>query len=159
MINRHSAVFKAMGCFIALFLSVSLLSSVGNARIVNTAKVTENVLLWHHYNLRPGRMDPQQVRLMLDADFESGRMDPWYDISPSAPFWKVEDNLVPFEVGQPAPPPDFGTKYARVKRNVILESGFVYLITDPFIASPGDRVSFSYWIRSLVPQGNTLEFL
>lgn len=141
--------------FLTLLFCVSRVVSEGNVEIIDM----EKVLLWNHYNLRPDRMDPKQVRSMLNADFESGRLDPWYDVSPSAPFWKVEDNLIPFEVGQPAPQPDFGTKYARVKRNLAFESGSIYLMTDPFTSSPGDKVSFSYWIRSLVPQGNTLEVL
>ena len=97
-------------------------------------------------------------RLMLNSDFEGGFMSPWFDESPANVKWAIEDYTSPNEVDQPAPKPINGTKYLRAIRNAQLDSGLAVLLTETtLMASPGDRISFSFWIRSRRTQGNNLE--
>jgi len=91
-------------------------------------------------------------------DFEGGTLSPWLDASIATVRWIVEDYASPLEANYPAPNPiDGGTKYARAIRNANLDAGAVILSSDTFTASPGDAVSFSFWIRSRRTLGNTLE--
>lgn len=105
-------------------------------------------------------IDPQSARILLNNDFESGSADPWYDSSPSTVHWVVEDFTMPSEVNYPPPIPSAGTnKYLRATRDAQLSPGFVILRTVEFMALPGDRITFKFWIRSKYTFGNTLEVL
>jgi hypothetical protein len=105
-------------------------------------------------------IDPQSARILLNSnDFESGSADPWYDSSSSTVHWVVEDFTMPSEVNYPPPIPSSGTKYLRATRDAQLSPGFVILRTVEFMALPGDRITFKFWIRSKYTFGNTLEVL
>jgi len=105
------------------------------------------------------RIDSFATRNLLDRDFESGSMSPWYDESPAYVTWRVEDVTTPSEADYPAPRPLNGTKYARATRNANLQSGLAVLRSPLFTAMPGDTVTFDFWIRSKRPEGNTLELV
>ena len=102
-------------------------------------------------------LDPKAARAAVDNDFETGSASPWFDESPGYVNWRVEDHSKPMEVNSPAPQPMTGTKYLRATRNADLLSGLAVLKSPVFTASPGDRVSFDFWIRSKRPEGNNLE--
>ncbi|EFX83115.1 hypothetical protein DAPPUDRAFT_316109 [Daphnia pulex] len=104
-------------------------------------------------------IDPQSARILLNNDFESGSADPWYDSSPSTVHWDVEDFTMPSEVNYPPAIPLSGTKYLRATRDAQLSPGFVILRTVEFMALPGDRITFKFWIRSKYTFGNTLELI
>jgi hypothetical protein len=100
---------------------------------------------------------PQMAQILVTNDFESGTMSPWFDQSPAKVNWRVEDFSSPAEVNSPAPAPATGTKYLRATRNSNLTSGLAVLQSPVFTALPGDKVRFSFWIRSQQPQGSNLE--
>ncbi|XP_057367019.1 deleted in malignant brain tumors 1 protein-like [Daphnia carinata] len=104
-------------------------------------------------------VDPKLVRTLLDNNFESGTLNPWYDESPGYVNWRVENLASPSEANSTAPKPDTGTKYVRAARNADLASGLAVLRSPIFTASAGDRVSFDFWIRSKRPEGNNLELV
>ena len=105
----------------------------------------------------PVRIDPRLARMLVTSDFESGTMSPWFDQSPAKVNWRVEHFNSPAEVNSPAPAPASGTKYLRATRNSNLTSGLAVLQSPVFTALPGDKVQFSFWIRSQQPQGSNLE--
>ena len=101
----------------------------------------------------------QSERLILNSDFEEGIFSPFYDNSPSSVKWTIEDYNVPFNPLDLSPPePVNGTKYLRAIRNSQLDAGLAILRTETtLMAFPGDRISFSFWIRSRRTQANDLE--
>lgn len=108
-------------------------------------------------DLKKDLYNVKQGRVLISNDFENGVITPWYDESPGNVKWKVEDFNSPTEVDSPAPSPVMGTKYLRATRNAALSSGLAVLRSEVFMASPGDRITFSFWIRSKFTEGNTLE--
>jgi hypothetical protein len=100
---------------------------------------------------------PQLAQMLATSDFEDGTMSPWFDQSPAKVNWRVEDYNSPAEVSSPAPAPVTGRKYLRATRNSNLTSGLAVLQSPVFTALPGDKVRFSFWIRSQQPQGSNLE--
>ncbi|KAI9562416.1 hypothetical protein GHT06_013386 [Daphnia sinensis] len=105
------------------------------------------------------KVDPKLVRTLLDNNFESGTLNPWYDESPGYVNWRVENLASPSEANSTAPKPTTGTQYVRATRNADLASGLAVLRSPTFTASPGDQVSFDFWIRSKRPEGNNLELV
>ena len=101
--------------------------------------------------------DPKQVRLVLSNNFEGGSLSPWFDESPGNVNWRVEDFGSQSASDSSAPKPIAGTKYVRATRNANLDSGLATLRTEIFTASPGEEITFSFWIRSRRPEGNTLD--
>ena len=127
-----------------LYLTVFLLLSFGNAKSLDYL----NYILF----------DSTTVRVILEQDFESGTLSPWYDESSGAVYWHIEDHISPAEPNLPAPSQTSGKKYLRATRNPEqLESGLVIFRSPKFTAAPGDRVTFDFWIRSRRTQGNTLD--
>lgn len=106
-----------------------------------------------------GSLDPRTTRSLLDNNFESGSMSPWYDESPAYVTWRVEDIQTPTEADYPAPYPLSGFKYVRATRNADLLSGLAVLRSPLFTALPGDRITFDFWMRSKRPEGNSLEVI
>jgi len=105
----------------------------------------------------PLMIGPQLAQMLVTNDFESGTTSPWFDQSPAKVNWRVEDFYSPAEVNSPAPAPAAGRKYLRATRNSNLTSGLAVLQSPVFTALPGDKVRFSFWIRSQQPQGSNLE--
>ena len=105
----------------------------------------------------PLMIGPRLAQTLVTSDFESGTMSPWFDQSPAKVNWRVEYFYSPAEVNSPAPAPASGTKYLRATRNSNLTSGLAVLQSPVFTALPGDKVQFSFWIRSQQPQGSNLE--
>ena len=138
-----------------LLLLLSVVAFISSSSIPSIESKKDAVLLKSGSN--PNLRDPRQVRLLLSNDFEDGRVSPWYDESAANVNWKVEDFNSPSEFDSPAPQPSSGTKYLRAARNKDLLSGLAVLRSEPFIASPGDQVTFNFWIRSRRPEGNNLE--
>jgi len=102
--------------------------------------------------------DWKSVRISISNDFELGRYSPFYDDSPGNVKWIIEDISQPSEADSPpVPTPDSGTKYLRATRDAELESGLAVLRSEVLTVAPGDRVSFSFWIRSQRASGNSLE--
>ena len=104
-----------------------------------------------------GGTNCKSVRINVNNDFESGRYSPWFDESPGNVLWLIEDLTKPSEVDSPVPDPDSGTKYLRATRDAQFESGLAVLRSEVLTVAPGDRVSFSFWIRSQRALGNSLE--
>ena len=99
-------------------------------------------------NSRPELRDPQEVRMLISSnDFEDDRMSPWYDQSSGQVRWDIEDYTNPSQNDIQAPKPGAGTKYLRGIRSQLVE-GTAVLRSEPFTASPGDQISFSFWIQS-----------
>ena len=96
-------------------------------------------------------------RALLDNDFESESVSPWYDESPGRVNWRVENSSVPLEINSTAPLPSIGTKYLRAVRADNSSSGLAIFTSPVFSAEPGDKVSFDFWIRSRRPEGNNLQ--
>lgn len=92
-------------------------------------------------------VDPKLVRALLDNNFESGSLNPWYDESPGYVNWRVENFSTPSERNSTAPQPITGTQYVRATRNVDLASGLAVLRSPTFTASPGkfDRNYTGIW--------------
>lgn len=109
----------------------------------------------HMLNHQPN--DPRQVRLVVSNDFEDGSLGVWFDESNGNVRWAVEYFSSPAEVTYPAPPPASGNKYVRAIRNAALDAGSIFLKTQPFTASPGDTVAFTFWIRSFRTGANDLQ--
>ncbi len=93
----------------------------------------------------------------LDNDFETGILEPWYEDSLGYVKWGIEDIATPSEVNLAVPAPSEGTKYLRIKRNVNLTAGLAVLRSPIFLAYPGDRISFDFWIQSNRSEGSTLD--
>lgn len=102
------------------------------------------------------QQNPLALRNLLNNDFESGNEDPWYDSSASSVQWVVEDFTTPTEA-YPPPTLSAGSKYLRAVRDAQLSPGLLVLCTVTFTASPGDEISFNFWIRSKYTGGNTLQ--
>lgn len=141
---------------ILLLLSVAAFISSGSIPSIESKEKKQDEALLV-FPSKPNLRDPRQVRLLLSNDFEDGRLSPWYDESAANVKWKVEDFNSPSEFDTPAPQPSSGTKYLRAARTRDLLSGLAVLRSEPFIASPGDQVTFNFWIRSRRPEGNNLE--
>jgi hypothetical protein len=105
----------------------------------------------------PVKIDPWLARSFVSNDFEGGTMSPWFDQSPARVNWKIEQLTSPAEVDSPAPRPPNGTQFLRATRNADLASGLAVLRSPVFTALPGDKVRFTFWIRSRQPQANNLE--
>ncbi len=139
---------------ILLFSTTAISSQIiqHHGRPINLASITA-------HGQGSSLKDPKEVRQLISRnDFEDGRMSPWSDLSGSSVYWKIEDIESPEEVNSPAPPTFSGSKYLRVTRNLeTLPSGLAVLRSEPFTASPGDKVDFNFWIRSRRPEGNNLE--
>jgi len=115
-----------------------------------------------HCNKWDKNPKPEEIfpRPSLDIDFEDVTLNQYWFDSSTAPHrirWEVEDLENPFEGDRKAPEPIQGTKYMRAARNADRQSGQVLLLSQPFMASPGDKVTFSYWIRSTWPQTSYLQ--
>ena len=98
---------------------------------------------------------------VLDADFEDGSTGSW-DINladESQYYWDIEDVLSPFEPTNPAPvsKKKVSQRHLRVKRSSGLAFGVAVVRSSEFMASPGDSISFSYWIQSKHKQFNNLQ--
>lgn len=143
-----------MRAALILFLTVSLIScnTIPNFNVFNS-----NSKLNEHRPVPDDGPTSWNVRLLPNNDFEDGNISPWYDESVANVFWSIEDYNNPSGYDSQAPEPINGTKYLRAIRNPSLLSGLAVLRSEPFIASPGDAVSFNFWIRSRRPEGNNLE--
>ncbi|KAI9550977.1 hypothetical protein GHT06_005450 [Daphnia sinensis] len=139
-----------------LLLANSLLANVG-ARSPVLPKLEVDIK--PSLGSEDAKVDPKLVRTLLDNNFESGTLNPWYDESPGYVNWRVENLAAPSEANSTAPKPTTGTQYVRATRNADLASGLAVLRSPTFTASPGDRVSFDFWIRSKRPEGNNLELV
>lgn len=149
---KMKAVTILFNYYSFFFVAVSLLTIVAERSPVL-------LKLQHDIEARNAEVitDPKLARTLLDKDFESGSANPWFDESPAYVNWRVEDVASPTERNSSVPPPSTGTKYMRATRNADLSSGLAILRSPVFTASPGDRVSFDFWIRSKRPEGNNLE--
>lgn len=97
----------------------------------------------------------------LNEDFEDGSIEPWEDVSGK---WNVEDISTTDESPAPLLPPymdETSNKYLRVVHGNESEYGFgpAVLRSPPFIVSSDVVVTFSFWIRSLLPHFNNLEVI
>lgn len=104
-------------------------------------------------------LNPKLVKSLLDNDFEDGRLGIWYDSSPNQMNWQIEDFDSPTEIDNPAPEPDYGTKYLRVHKNGEFGLGRVVLNSEVFLAEPGDEIHFSFWIRAKYAATNNLQVM
>lgn len=102
----------------------SILSNLWRA-VSNSSSIKENAI------------DPKFARTLLDNDFESGSMSPWYDESPGYVNWRVENFSSPSETNSTSPKPSTGTNYARATRNADIASGLAVLHSPTFTANPG----------------------
>ncbi|KZS19005.1 Seizure 6-like protein [Daphnia magna] len=141
---------------ICWLLLASLLANVG-ARSPVLPKFDVDIIT--SLDSEDAKVDPKLVRTLLDNNFESGTLSPWYDESPGYVNWRVENLASPSEANSTAPKPATGSQYVRATRNADLASGLAILRSPTFTASPGDRVSFDFWIRSKRPEGNNLELV
>ena len=101
----------------------------------------------------------------LDNDFEDGSIAPWIDQSEAGTRWVLNDispvsatnNRNIMETIQP-PPPLNGKRFLLLKHDLsIFDVGI--LSTENFVASPGDRVQFSYWISSQYSHFNNIQVI
>ncbi len=143
-----------MRAALILFLIFPFIS----CNIISTFNVfNSNFKLNEHQQLPDDGSASWNLRLLPNNDFEDGNISPWYDESVANVFWGIEDYNNPSGYDSQSPEPINGTRYLRAIRNPSLLSGLAVLRSEPFIASPGDTVSFNFWIRSRRPEGNNLE--
>lgn len=99
----------------------------------------------------------------FDNDFEEGTVAPWVDISQGGTRWAViasssdswKTGKVPILL---PPPPATGNKFIWLEHDLeTFDMGT--LSTTNFIALPGDKVQFSYWISSTWSQFNNLQVI
>lgn len=96
---------------------------------------------------------------VLDKDFEGDSLSPWKEESAGGNRWEIEDFRHPFETNNAAPRKNDGSKYLRLRRASDGLFGVAQLRSPVFIAHPGDRISFSYWIRSRFNNFNSLQVI
>jgi len=104
------------------------------------------------YDDSPGNVN---WRIEINNNFEDGRLGPWYDDSPGNVNWRIETYPASFD--SLAPFPSSGLRYLRASRFPNRLSGLAVLRSEPFLASPGDKVSFKFWMRSRRLEANNLE--
>ena len=97
-------------------------------------------------------------RMVVSNDFEANNYSPWGEESPGSMRWTVENYTTPWEPSAPAPKPRSGSRFLRaVRDSSSYAGGFSELRSPFFTVSPGDSVSFNYWLRSNETQGTKLE--
>lgn len=119
---------------ICWLLLASLLANVG-ARSPVLPKFDVDIIT--SLDSEDAKVDPKLVRTLLDNNFESGTLSPWYDESPGYVNWRVENLASPSEANSTAPKPATGSQYVRATRNADLASGLAILRSPTFTASPG----------------------
>ena len=122
-------------------------------------------------------LPPPQGRMVMTNDFEARTYYPvnfrkcslffgktnnllcikWVEESPGTAVWKVENVTYPWETGSPVPKPRKGSNVLRAVRNAALNASMAVIRSPPFTVSPGDSISFHFWIRSNVTKGTNLE--
>ena len=95
----------------------------------------------------------------FDNDFEDGSIAPWIDQSELGTGWALNEMLASglFTNGaiQPPPPPS-GKRFLWLKHDfMIFDIGI--LSTENFVAFPGDKFQFSYWISSQYSYFNNIQ--
>ena len=103
----------------------------------------------------------------VDNDFENGTTAPyWTDCSEDGTLWVAVDNNHSWinENGRSQlkllspPPPNNQGKFVIIKH--YLKTFGIGILSSPyFIAYPGDRVMFSYWLQSTFPNFNNIQVI
>jgi len=120
-----------------------------------------------------GKEEFSRVSLMKDAlvsqlkhqsiyiDFENGTIEPWSDSSEVGTHWTIETNSSwtdEMRTSQQSPPsPPNNGKYFLLLKHELNAFGIGQLNSPTFLAHPGDRVAFSYWLKSKYRHFNNIE--
>ncbi len=97
----------------------------------------------------------------IDIDFENGTIEPWSDCSEFGTHWVIENNssstngLRTSQQSPPAPPNN--GRYFLLLKHELNAFGIGQLNSPTFLAHPGDRVAFSYWLKSTYRYFNNIE--
>ncbi len=99
---------------------------------------------------------------MFDTGFENGTFEPWIDLSEDGTCWVVS-NTMQWRNGENSihsqiPPLEDGKYFLQLENaDVNVLFGVGKLSTATFLANPGDKLQFSYWISSRYSQFNNLQ--
>ena len=92
----------------------------------------------------------QMTQPGINIDFENGTIEPWYDCSEVGTRWIIQNNSSPtnemrtFQQSPPAPPNN--GRYFLLLKHELNGFGIGQLNSPTFLAHPGDRIAFSYWL-------------
>ncbi len=148
MANHHSSLLRSIAVLLLILgyaAKITTSQSLGEKFGYNAANAAKS------FSSDASRVVPAA----LINNFENGRLGPWYDDSPGNVNWRIENYPASFD--SLAPIPSSGVRYLRASRFPNRLSGLAVLRSEPFLASPGDRVSFKFWMRSRRIEANNLE--
>ncbi len=94
----------------------------------------------------------------FDNDFEDGSIAPWIDQSERGTGWVLNEmeSVLATNGDIQAPPPPSGKRFISLKHDfMIFDIGI--LSTENFVAFPGDKFQFSYWISSQYSYFNNIQ--
>ena len=97
----------------------------------------------------------------IDIDFENGTIEPWSDFSEVGTHWIIENNsssTIEMRTSQQSPPaPPNNGRYFLFLKHELNAFGIGQLNSPTFLAQPGDRIAFSYWLKSTYRHFNNIE--